>query len=42
MPREAGSRDGNRQIYTNVSLDTFVQWIRRRASANLPLNSHSL
>jgi len=25
-----------------VWIDTFVQWIRRRASANLALNSHSL
>jgi hypothetical protein len=27
---------------TLVLIDTFVQWIRRRASANLALNSHSL
>jgi hypothetical protein len=31
-----------RATNTLVWIDTFVQWIRRRASANLALNRHSL
>jgi hypothetical protein len=38
--RRAGTKNANGPpANTSVSINTFVQWIRRRASANLALDS---
>src|ERR1700733_2080074 len=41
-PRAGAGCAPQRPTNTLVWIDTFVQWIRRRASANLALNSRSL